>query len=201
MRPIIAFLALGLASSLCACSGGDKDSFRHVDHDNNEKISYEELLFVFPDVNPKVFAQLDTNGDGSLSQSEYAGFLASRAGQKTPATPAKTPTETAKPAATARPAAKPRPAAPARDEEVIEIPAPDTRAPAKNHGEKARQAAPKAENGARDDVTQYKVLRGDNLSRIAHKYGVSVEAIVQANGNMNPDTLRDGQMLNIPARP
>ena len=44
MRSVIAIVALGLIALVSACSGGDKESFRHVDHDKNGKISYEEML-------------------------------------------------------------------------------------------------------------------------------------------------------------
>lgn len=202
MRPIIACAALGLFAALCACSGGDKDSFRNVDHDKNGKISYEELLFVFPDVRPEIYAQMDTDGDGSLSETEYKTFLKGEA-----AAPAKA----GSPAAATPPAghqAKPgepgQLAVPYRGEEVIEIPAPGSETPAKAKAEKgkkdAKEAKAKAENPKKGDATQYTVQRGDHLSRIAHKFGVSVEDITRANGNMNPDTLRDGQVLNIPAR-
>ena len=202
MRPIIACAALGLFAALCACSGGDKDSFRNVDHDKNGKISYEELLFVFPDVRPEIYAQMDTDGDGSLSETEYKTFLKGEA-----AAPAKA----GSPAAATPPAghqAKPgepgQLAVPYRGEEVIEIPAPGSETPAKAKAEKgkkdAKEAKAKTENPKKGDATQYTVQRGDHLSRIAHKFGVSVEDITRANGNMNPDTLRDGQVLNIPAR-
>jgi LysM repeat protein len=201
MRPIIACAALGLFAALCACSGGDKDSFRNVDHDKNGKISYEELLFVFPDVRPEIFAQMDTDGDGSLSETEYKAFLKGEA-----AAPAKaaSPATATPPAGQARPGDPGQLAVPYRGEEVIEIPAPGSEAPAKAKPEKgkkdAKEAKAKAESPKKGEATQYTVQRGDHLSRIAHKFGISVEDITRANGNMNPDTLRDGQVLTIPAR-
>lgn len=201
MRPIIACAALGLFAALCACSGGDKDSFRNVDHDKNGKISYEELLFVFPDVRPEIFAQMDTDGDGSLSETEYKAFLKGEA-----AAPAKaaSPATASPPAGQARPGDPGQLAVPYRGEEVIEIPAPGSETPAKAKPEKgkkdAKEAKSKAESPKKGEATQYTVQRGDHLSRIAHKFGISVEDITRANGNMNPDTLRDGQVLTIPAR-
>ena len=42
------------------------------------------------------------------------------------------------------------------------------------------------------------VERGDILSKIAVKYGVSVDAIIEANEIENPDRLKVGQKLFIP---
>lgn len=42
------------------------------------------------------------------------------------------------------------------------------------------------------------VARGENLSRIAAKYGVTVNAIVQANNLKNPSVIYAGQRLIIP---
>jgi len=47
---------------------------------------------------------------------------------------------------------------------------------------------------------EHKVKRGETLSAIAHKYGVSAEAIVTANQLGNYRTLRIGQRLVIPVR-
>ena len=43
------------------------------------------------------------------------------------------------------------------------------------------------------------VARGENLTRIAGQYGVTVAAIVQANGIANPSRIIGGQRLVIPA--
>ncbi len=42
------------------------------------------------------------------------------------------------------------------------------------------------------------VARGENLTRIAAHYGVTVDAIVQANGIANPSRIIGGQRLVIP---
>ena len=44
----------------------------------------------------------------------------------------------------------------------------------------------------------YTVRPGDTLSAIAARYGVTVEAICQANQIENPNEIRAGQVLNIP---
>ena len=44
----------------------------------------------------------------------------------------------------------------------------------------------------------YTVQAGDTLSRIAQRFGVSTNAIAQANGLVNPDNLSIGQRLIIP---
>jgi LysM repeat protein len=204
MRPIIACLALGLLATVSACSGGDKDSFRNVDHDKNGSISYEELLFVFPDVTPEVFDRLDTNGDNVLSENEYAAFLkgdaanTANSGQSPAKSPASTKNQTP---SMARPGDTNQAAVPFKGEEVIEIPAPTGDANAKGKQEKGKKDQKAKVEAEKRGPLQYTVARGDNLSRIAHKFGVSVEDITRANGDMKPDTLRDGQVLNIPPRP
>lgn len=203
MRPIIACLALALCVGLCACSGGDKDSFRNVDHDNNGQISYEELLFVFPDVTPDVFAKLDTDRDGTLSAAEYKAFLAGEAAApKTAQSAPATPRAPGSAGQTAKPGESGQLAVPYRGEEVIEIPAPGSEQPAKAKADKGKKDAKgKADAAKKGEATQYTIQRGDNLSKLAHRFGLSVEDITRANGNMNPDTLRDGQVITIPAHP
>ena len=205
MRSAIALAVLGLAALVSACSGGDKESFRNVDHDKNGKISYEELLFVFPDVTPDLFTKSDADFDGGLSESEYAAFLKDDARN---AAKAAAPAPNAQ--APVRPGDGKQLAVPFKGEEVIEIPAPVAEPVAKAKPEKGKKekdaketkdAKGKSEGGKKSEGTTYTVQRGDHLSRIAHKFGVSVEDITRANGDMHPDTLRDGQVLNIPAKP
>lgn len=46
--------------------------------------------------------------------------------------------------------------------------------------------------------TIHQVQAGDTLSRIANRYGVSVEALIDANNLSNPDRLVPGDRLIIP---
>ena len=46
----------------------------------------------------------------------------------------------------------------------------------------------------------HEVKRGETLARIAQQYGVSVQAIVDANGITNPNVISVGDVLMIPAR-
>jgi len=208
MRPILLLVTLGLLLMAGACSGGERDSFRNVDHDKNGKISYEELLFVFPDVTPETYRSMDTNGDGLLNEGEYANFLKVES-MKTasPKAAPEVPPATTGNTQSSAPAKTSQPAIPYKGEEVIEIPAPSQEsahsASARTRPEKGKKdrSQREPESSARDQPTQYTVLRGDNLTRIAHRFGVTVEEITKANGNMHPDTLRDGQVLTIPARP
>lgn len=57
------------------------------------------------------------------------------------------------------------------------------------------QAAPAAENAPR----QHCVQKGETLTRIALRYGVTVAAIAAANGIVNPHLIQAGQCLTIPA--
>ena len=49
-----------------------------------------------------------------------------------------------------------------------------------------------------EDQTVYVVRAGDTLARIAARYGVSISAIVNANGITNPNHIYVGQRLIIP---
>lgn len=44
----------------------------------------------------------------------------------------------------------------------------------------------------------HRVMRGETLSHIARRYGVSVLALQQANGNISPRRLQVGQVLRVP---
>lgn len=53
--------------------------------------------------------------------------------------------------------------------------------------------------GAAQDVTVYTVKKGDTLSQIAAKYGTTYQAIAAYNGIKNPNVIRVGQKIKIPA--
>ena len=60
-------------------------------------------------------------------------------------------------------------------------------------------AVPTAQPTATVGTTTYTVQRGDELKHIAAQYGVSIWKIISANDIPNPDSLRVGQVLTIPA--
>ena len=62
----------------------------------------------------------------------------------------------------------------------------------------APPAAPAAPAAAPAEARVHVVARGENLTRIAAHYGVTVAAIVQANGIANPSRIIGGQRLVIP---
>lgn len=53
--------------------------------------------------------------------------------------------------------------------------------------------------GAAQGVTAYTVKKGDTLSQIAAKYGTTYQAIAAFNGIKNPNVIRVGQKIKIPA--
>lgn len=53
--------------------------------------------------------------------------------------------------------------------------------------------------GAGQDVTVYTVKKGDTLSAIAAKYGTTYQKIAAYNGIKNPNVIRVGQKIKIPA--
>jgi murein DD-endopeptidase MepM/ murein hydrolase activator NlpD len=50
----------------------------------------------------------------------------------------------------------------------------------------------------RTETEEYVVQAGDSLGSIANRYGISLQAVVNANGLTNPDLLSAGQVLVIP---
>lgn len=48
------------------------------------------------------------------------------------------------------------------------------------------------------DTTTYTVQRGDTLSRIARRYGISMTVLAQVNNISNPNQIYVGQVLRIP---
>ena len=54
--------------------------------------------------------------------------------------------------------------------------------------------------GAHANTAVHVVKRGENLSRIAARYGTSVNAIVRANGIRNANLIYSGQRLRIPGK-
>ena len=66
-------------------------------------------------------------------------------------------------------------------------------APAVNPGSGSRGSSSPAASGG-----SHTVVRGETLYSIGRRYGVSADAIVQANGMRNPNALRVGQRLAIP---
>lgn len=78
--------------------------------------------------------------------------------------------------------------------------------PDANSSSSPQEAAPAAEPEPAlapateaSEETQHLVRRGEILSRIALQYGVSAQAIAQANGLYNPSLIYAGQTLIIPA--
>ena len=63
----------------------------------------------------------------------------------------------------------------------------------------AASAPPAAPAATPVEPRVHVVTRGENLTRIAKHYGVTVAAIVQANGITNPSRIFGGQRLTIPS--
>lgn len=77
---------------------------------------------------------------------------------------------------------------------------------AKNSGYKSKKTSTSGRNGkntknnkAKQRPSKYTVSKGDNLSTIAKKHGVSVEALKKANAGAG-DMLHPGDKLNIPSK-
>jgi membrane-bound lytic murein transglycosylase D len=67
-------------------------------------------------------------------------------------------------------------------------------------GSTATASRGRAEGSATASATSVRVQRGDSLSRLASRHGVTVAALSQINGISDPSTIRVGQVLKIPAR-
>ena len=49
------------------------------------------------------------------------------------------------------------------------------------------------------DTKEYVIASGDTLGKLAHRNGVSLKAIIEANPGINPKKLKVGQKVEIPA--
>ncbi|EKO39051.1 MAG: LysM domain-containing protein [Solidesulfovibrio magneticus str. Maddingley MBC34] len=133
-----------------------------------------------------------------------------KAAEPAPATPAVAPAPAA-PSAASAPAAPPSASAPAAPEVVETVvaeppapaPAPAPAAKPAASSEKPASPATKSAAGAAKAAaaggTTHTVARGDTLTRLAKKYGVSTQAIMEANGMKDADHLQLGKTLTIPA--
>jgi LysM repeat protein len=61
-------------------------------------------------------------------------------------------------------------------------------------------STPATPSGSVTEPTTYTVQRGEWLSQIARKFGVSVPQLLAANPGINPNVLYPGQVLRIPAK-
>lgn len=69
MRPLILTLAAVLTASSAMAQMPD------VDTDEDGMASYDEVIAVYPDVTEDQFAEMDTNGDGSLDEAEMTAAI------------------------------------------------------------------------------------------------------------------------------
>src|SRR5690606_14079351 len=60
------------------------------------------------------------------------------------------------------------------------------------------QRLAKVEPASTAAAGSHRVARGETLSHIAKRYGMSVSALRSANGNLNPRRLRVGQVVRVP---
>ncbi|OLN27782.1 Translation initiation factor 2 [Desulfovibrio sp. DV] len=205
---------------LTGCEKEDAKGFPKVDYNKDGKIIFEELIVVFPDLTVDEFLAADADTNGSLDDKEYTRLRQARdAGKKLdaaspppapavapkapPAEPDKAaPAKAAEPAPAQAPAAGPAP-----------TPAPATTLPPAGPSAAAPQAAAPvaevvetvvAESGPAEPAQPaapqtYTVARGDTLSRIAKKFGITSKELMAANGMKDADRIDAGRVLTIPA--
>jgi murein DD-endopeptidase MepM/ murein hydrolase activator NlpD len=75
-----------------------------------------------------------------------------------------------------------------------ETPADAPAAPAPVHGKTPAKPAPKAAKGG-----TYTVVSGDNLTKIANRFGTTVAVLVKLNGIKNANLINVGQVIKLPA--
>ena len=73
--------------------------------------------------------------------------------------------------------------------------------PIASTNEPANRLATGTEPGATALISSHRVVAGDTLTRIAERYGVSVAALLRANDLPNPNLLKVGQIITLPAPP
>ena len=223
-RAVLLAVVLGL--TLGGCSKEDKQGFPKVDYNKDGKVIFEELIVVFPDLTVDEFLAADADHSGALDEREYQRFREARqSGKKLdasspPLAPANT-SESAKPAPApeSKPAAESRsepqttPAASAPASQAVPASAPAPAEPA-TQAEPAKSGMPPVDAAetvetvvaespspapAGETAKTYTVGRGDTLTRIAKKFGVSSKDILAANNLKNADRLEAGATLTIPA--
>ena len=130
----------------------------------------------------------------AVKKEEHETQTPQETGTQTPDGAAVTPAATA-----AAPAPASAPAAATTTAPAVTLPTIVTPPPAQTTPAPAPAAAPQAPAPAAG-AQVYTVLKGDTMTSIARKHGITVPALLQANGIApeNADTLRDGQTLNIP---
>lgn len=211
LKRLVVFGLLFPALLLVGCSKKDDNSFEKADHNKDGKVIFEELIILYPDLTVEEFMAADSNRDGVLDPEEYKHFREARdSGKKLtqPAAPAPAaqpaapaPAPAAQPATPATPAApaQPAPAAPSGQETAKEPTASAAPAAAPAQDQTVEVVpAPEPAPAAKPAATTYVVQRGDTLSRIAAKFGVSAQDIMTANGMKNADKLSGGATITIP---
>ncbi|MEF3697073.1 LysM peptidoglycan-binding domain-containing protein [Desulfolutivibrio sp.] len=199
MKKSSLLLALCLLFASLSCSKEDKQSFANVDHDKDGSIIFEELVFVYPDTVVENFAAYDADQDGILDQAEYKTFYTDVVvDKKTPQVARLTPTP-ARPSAQAPTAAVQPDITVTLEPEKAPAKSAEPQATAKPAGPaKAPATAVKAPE--KQGAASYTIQRGDTLTKIAKKHGLSVDEILKANDGLSADNIRDGQVITIPAR-
>lgn len=89
------------------------------------------------------------------------------------------------------------PGQPAAEPEATAVPQ-ETTVPGGSSAPVEESRTPESAATATTTPQIYQVQAGDNLTRIANRFGVSVEAIVQANNLANPNRIAPGDLLLIP---
>jgi len=226
MKRLACLVVLALAALLASCGGDDEKSFAKADYNKDGKVVFEELIVAYPDLTMAEYESYDLDRGGALGEDEYNAFVEARASGKkpapaqtaapaaeTPAAPAaETPAADAGSAIPEPPSAQTAPSAdagqPAAPEEVqvVEVNEALTMPEGGKAGdelvavaeETAAAPKPEASQPAAGETT-YELKRGDVLSRVASKFGVSLKALMEANGIDNPDKVEAGAKLVIPS--
>ena len=69
--------------------------------------------------------------------------------------------------------------------------------PINNISNSSRSSDPQKQT-KKTEGSEYQVLEGDTISRIAKSHGISNETLISSNGGINPDQIQTGQIIKIP---
>ena len=75
-----ALTAATFGTAAIAQDSQEAGSFTRVDANADGMVSWDEALGAYPTLTQELFAQADTNGDGSLDEAEYTGLQGLTAG-------------------------------------------------------------------------------------------------------------------------
>lgn len=71
--------AIGLSGAALAQTMPEVKTFAELDADASGSLSFEEAAVAWPDLTPEIYATIDTDVDGMISEDEFTLYLETKA--------------------------------------------------------------------------------------------------------------------------